>query len=32
MGGHPTWKSLRGLSQIEERPLFLGGVYFLSGF
>jgi glycosyltransferase involved in cell wall biosynthesis len=32
VGGHPVWESLRGLSQLKERPLVLGGLYFLAGY
>lgn len=32
VGGHPLWESLRGIFQMKERPLLLGGLYFLSGY
>lgn len=32
VGGHPVWESLRGVFQMREKPVVLGGVWFLSGF
>lgn len=32
VGGHPVWETLRGLSQIRERPLVIGGLYFVAGY
>jgi cellulose synthase/poly-beta-1,6-N-acetylglucosamine synthase-like glycosyltransferase len=32
VGGHPLWESLRGAFQIKERPVLLGGLYFLAGY
>lgn len=32
VGGHPFWEVLRGVFQMRERPVVIGGLYFLCGF
>ncbi len=32
VGGHPMWEALRGIFQMRQKPAFLGGAFFLSGF
>lgn len=32
VGGHPLWELLRGLFQMRERPLLLGGLCFQAGY
>lgn len=32
VGGHPLWESLRAMFQLRERPVVLGGLYFLAGY
>jgi len=32
VGGHPFWEVLRGVFQMRERPVIIGGLYFLCGF
>ncbi len=32
VGGHPLWELLRGVFQMRQRPLLLGGAYFIGGY
>lgn len=32
VGGHPVWEFLRGVFQMRERPLVLGGLCFQAGY
>lgn len=32
VGGHPVWETLRGLFQIKESPVLIGGFYFVAGY
>jgi glycosyltransferase involved in cell wall biosynthesis len=32
VGGHPVWETLRGIFQIKEPPLMIGGIYFIAGY
>jgi glycosyltransferase involved in cell wall biosynthesis len=32
VGGHPAWESLRGVFQMRDWPLLVGGLYFLAGY
>ena len=32
VGGHPVWEFLRGVSNMSEKPYFLGGAAFLTGY
>lgn len=32
VGGHPVWECLRGIFQMREKPVIIGGLYFLCGF
>jgi glycosyltransferase involved in cell wall biosynthesis len=32
VGGHPLWECLRGLFQVREKPLVLGGLWFIGGY
>jgi glycosyltransferase involved in cell wall biosynthesis len=32
VGGHPVWEFLRGLFQMRETPVILGGTWFLAGY
>lgn len=32
VGGHPVWECLRGIFQMREKPVIIGGAYFLCGF
>lgn len=32
VGGHPVWETLRGFFQMRERPLLVGGLWFITGY
>jgi glycosyltransferase involved in cell wall biosynthesis len=32
VGGHQLWETLRGVFQMRERPLVVGGLYFIIGY
>jgi hypothetical protein len=32
VGGHPLWETLRGIFQMREKPLLIGGIYFTIGY
>ena len=32
VGGHPLWELTRGLFAMRQRPLILGGLYFVAGY
>jgi len=32
VGGHPLWEILRGFFQMRQKPLLLGGIWFISGY
>jgi hypothetical protein len=32
VGGHPLWETLRGCFQMRERPLLVGGLWFVAGY
>ncbi len=32
VGGHPVWTLLRGVFQMRQKPLIIGGTYFIAGY
>jgi len=32
VGGHPLWELVRGIFQMREKPMVIGGLYFLAGY
>lgn len=32
VGGHPLWELLRGVFQMRQKPLVLGGLWFMAGY
>lgn len=32
VGGHPLWETLRGVFQMRQKPILLGGICFLTGY
>jgi glycosyltransferase involved in cell wall biosynthesis len=32
VGGHPLWECLRGLFQMRQKPVVLGGLWFIAGY
>src|SRR5215471_20052642 len=32
VGGHPLWECLRGVFQMRQKPLMLGGFWFIAGY
>ena len=32
VGGHPLWQVLRGVFQMKNRPLFIGGLSLIAGY
>jgi biofilm PGA synthesis N-glycosyltransferase PgaC len=32
VGGHPLWETLRGVFQMKDKPLIVGGLFFQAGY